>query len=330
MKVQSTLIIKFLLFPLLLSIFSCKNYKQKEDANHKPLSNNVTSKHPDLFPFNLKIKALSHNIILNTNLFVNYNLMKNDTAGIRKNLTSNDFSYNGIFYTFVQKSNRQQPEINNPKDTIKFELSFDCEKCNDAILIRAPMNLKELVNDTAFNDYLDDPATNERKIKRKGNQFQIVEKFSLSFDGLLGIYLILRNKNKELFFYEIAGLKSDASSPVFNESEYCEFKGDTTSDGIVCLTTKQFEGNDYSGYDVPIKGFIQGDVKSLSINGKNVSFIKGEFYRRIHMMIKIGYNQIPIIIKDKFSNTTETYIKINLERIKKDPQININNNIDVN
>ena len=191
------------------------------------------------------------------------------------------------------------------------------------------MNLKELVNDTAFNDYLDDPATNERKIKRKGNQFQIVEKFSLSFDGLLGIYLILRNKNKELFFYEIAGLKSDASSPVFNESEYCEFKGDTTSDGIVCLTTKQFEGNDYSGYDVPIKGYIQGDVKTLLINGKNVTFNKGEFYQRIHINMKTGYNQIPIIIKDKFSNTTETYLKVTLERIKKDPQIIIDNNIDV-
>ena len=318
---------RLFLLLFVLIVISCKNKNADIQIEQNSFKQKVTSKHPGLFPFNLKLKALSHDLILNINLFEQYNLKKNDTASIKQNVSGNDFNYSKIFYTFVQKSKHQEIKTNSGKDTLKFELSFDCEHCYDAILFRAGMNLKEMVNDTAFNDYLDDPATIDRKIKRKGNRFQITEDFSLNYDGLLGIYLVLRNKNKELFFYEIAGLKSDASSPTFNESEYCEFTGDSTSDGTVCLTTKKFEGNDYTGYDVPIKGYIQGDIKTLLINGKNVSFNKGEFYQRIHINLKTGYNQIPIIIKDKFSNTTETYLKVTLERIKKDPQIIIDNNL---
>jgi hypothetical protein len=319
-----------ILLLIIASSFSCKNSKTKDDNQKKSITKNAISKHPDLFPSNLKIKAVSHDLILNTNLFEKYNLNKNDTAAIRATLKNTDFNYTDKFYTFIQKSKFQEPNTYAASENVKFELSFECNNCYDAILIRTEMNSSELINDTILPKFLDDPASIDRKIKKNGNVFQIIEDFDLTYDGFLGIYLVLRNKSKELMIYEIAGIKADASSPTFKEGEFCNFSGDTAYQGMVCLTTKQFEGNDYSGYSVPVKGNIYGDVKSLSINGKNVKFNQGEFYQRIHMMLKIGYNQIPIIIKDKFANTTETYIKVTLERIKKEPDINIDNNIDIN
>ena len=95
------------------------------------------------------------------------------------------------------------------------------------------------------------------------------------------------------------------------------------------MDTKQFEGNEYEGYSVPLKGKIFGDVKELRINGKSIKFNKGEFYKRIHMMLKIGYNQIPVVLKDKYGNTNETYMEVTLSRIKDEPTIDIdieNNN----
>jgi len=46
-------------------------------------------------------------------------------------------------------------------------------------------------------------------------------------------------------------------------------------------------------------------------------------------MLKIGYNQIPVVLKDKYGNTNETYMEVTLSRIKDEPTIDIdieNNN----
>ena len=126
-----------------------------------------------------------------------------------------------------------------------------------------------------------------------------------------------RNNKKEKFAYELAGIKADLSAPEFVEAQDCAFRGDTSSQGLVCLTTMTFEGNENSGYSVPVKGQILGDVTSLSINGKETKFRKGAFYQRIHMMLKMGYNEIPVLIKDKFGNTTESYIETTIIRTDK-------------
>lgn len=163
---------------------------------------------------------ISHDLILNVNLFEKYNLDKNDTAVIKQSLKGSYFNYTNKFYTFIKKSEFQDPKTYAASENVKFFLSFECESCYDAILIRTESNSKELIGDTTLTKFLDDPATIDRKIKRTGNIFQIVEDFDLRYDGLLGIYLILRNKNKEIFFYEIAGIKSDASSPLLTKANF--------------------------------------------------------------------------------------------------------------
>jgi hypothetical protein len=241
-----------------------------------------------------------------------------------------DFEYSEYFIDYLKKSKFDEPETYGAEELMKFNVSFECEECYDAIIIRYKLNSENLPKEESLKEFLDDPSSIDRKIKRnKENIFQTTEEIKLRENGLVGIYLILRDKNKELFIYEIAGLKSDGLAPVFRESEYCSFEGDEEYEGLVCLDTKQFEGNDYSGYSVPLKGKVFGDVTELKINGKAVKFKKGEFYKRIHMKLKTGYNQIPIILKDKYGNTNETYMEVSLSRIKNEPSIDIdieNNN----
>lgn len=322
---------KILLILIILS--SCKEQIKTESINDKiesPKKTELVLKNPKVFPDKLNIENITHDLILNTNIFNQYVLKKGEKVDIKSDLKPSDFEYSEYFIDYLKKSKFDEPETYGAEELMKFNISFECKECYDAIIIRYKLNSENLPTEESLKEFLDDPSSIDRKIKRDNEDiFQATEEIKIRENGLVGIYLILRDKDKELFIYEIAGLKSDGKAPVFRESEYCSFSGDPEYEGLVCLDTKQFEGNDYSGYSVPLKGKIFGDVKELRINGKSVNFKKGEFYKRIHMMLKTGYNQIPIVLKDKYGNTNETYMEVTLSRIKDEPTIDIdieNNN----
>ncbi|UBZ10475.1 hypothetical protein LDL79_16955 [Leeuwenhoekiella palythoae] len=322
---------KILVF-LIIIFTSCKNNSKNDFTTEEKITNESKSVvlNPKVFPENLIVKTLSHNLILNTKMFDQYSLKKGESANIKPNLKNTDFKYSDYFLEKLEKSKFEDPETYGADEILKFEISFNCNDCYDAMLIRYIFNSDSLPKEKELIEFLNDPISIDRKIKRnEENLFQRTEEISLRRNGLVGFYLALRDKNKELFMYELAGIKSDGLAPVFRESEYCSFDGDDEYEGLVCLTTKDFEGNDYSGYSVPIKGRIYGDVTEIKINGKSVKFKKGEFYKRIHMMLKTGYNQIPVVLKDKYGNTNETYMEVTLSRIKEEPTIDIdieNNN----
>jgi hypothetical protein len=318
---------RYIISILIILFVSCRSKDKNDEIESRESKQKTTS--PTVIPSKLKLKAISHDLILNTNLFDSYQINKGDSVEMKTEILNTELFSDGKFCNYLKKSKIEEPETYGPNEMLKFDLSFECENCYDATLFRLELNSKEFLNDTSFIDFLNDPATTTAKIKREGSLFRIRKELSLKYDGLLGIYLALRNKANEVVVYEIAGIKSDASAPSFSQNEFCTFTGDTTYQGMVCLTTKEFQGNDYFGYSVPIKGHIYGDVKLLRINGRNFKPIQGEFYQRIPMMLKMGYNQIPVIIKDRFSNTTEAYIQVTLSRIKDSPDINIENNIDV-
>lgn len=318
---------------ILIILTSCKEKTNNESIKENiesPKKTELVSKNPNVFPNSLRIENTSHDIILNTNLFNRYSLKKGESVEIKPNLKPSDFEYSDYFIDYLKKSKFDEPETYGAEELMKFNISFECQECYDAIIIKYELNSENLPTEESLREFLDDPSSIDRKIKKNNeNIFRATEEIKLRVNGLVGIYLILRDKNKELFIYEIAGLKSDGLAPVFRESEYCSFDGDEEYEGLVCLDTKQFEGNDYLGYSVPLKGKIFGDVTEIKINGKSVKFKKGEFYKRIHMMLKTGYNQIPVILKDKYGNTNETRMEVTLSRIKNEPSIDIdieNNN----
>ena len=316
-----------LFFLLIVSIYSCNN-KQNNNTQKKSQKESI-QRNPKLFPLNLQITSKSHNIILNTNLFDKYSLQKGQTVKAKDEINNSSFTYTSNFIEFLPKSKFENPDTYGAEDNLKFNISFECPECLDATIVRYDFNSKELITDNSLKEFLNDPSSISRKIRQKGILFISDEDISFSRNGLIGIYLVLRDIKKELFIYEIIGSKSDGMAPSFLDSESCLFEGDDEFEGMVCITTKQFEGDDYSGYNVPLKGMVYGDVASININGKNIKFKKGEFYKRMNMKLRTGYNQIPIIIKDKYSNTTESYIEVTLSRIKDDPDIYIDNNIDI-
>lgn len=322
---------QFLLIFIIIFAACTSNYKSETVKDQTNLDDSLKEiMTPQVFPEKLFIKSFSHNLILNTKIFEQYSLEKGQFAIIRDNLGKSDFEYSGYFFEKLEKSKFKDPQTYGANEILKLEISFECSECYDAILIRHKLNLDSLNQESELIQFLNDPVSADRKIpKNNENQFQSIEEIRLRRNGLVGFYLVLRDKDKELFIYEIAGIKSDGLAPVFKEGEYCSFNGDDEYEGLVCLTTKDFEGNDYSGYSVPIKGRIYGDVFEIKINGKSIKFKKGEFYQRIHMNLKTGYNQIPILIKDKYDNTRESYIEVSLTRIKEDPiiDLDIENNI---
>jgi hypothetical protein len=321
------------LFLALIILTSCQNNSKNESIHEKGSQelSEIKKLKPSVFPEKLNFTNLTHNVVLNTNIFNQYSLNKGETAEIKPDISNSDFEYSSHFIEFLIKSKFEDPQTYGAEEIMKFNISFECSNCYDAVIIRYELNSQSLPKEESLLEFLNDPSSIDRKIKRdQNNVFTATEEIKLRLNGLIGIYLILRDQKKDMFIYELAGLKSDGLAPVFRETEFCLFDGDEEYEGLVCLDTKQFEGNDYSGYSVPIKGNVFGDVTELKINGKSVTFNKGEFYKRIHMMLKTGYNQIPIIVKDKFGNTNETYIEVTLSRIKNEPSIDIDieNNID--
>lgn len=84
------------------------------------------------------------------------------------------------------------------------------------------------------------------------------------------------------------------------------------SSGIVYLQTKDFSGN-----SVPFIGYASKAIKSLIVNGKKISFNPDEeFFFRQEIDLYIGYNRIPIKITNVKNKILNTYLEINMERVK--------------
>lgn len=317
---------KKILFITLIVVGACRNDIKigqiKEEGVAQQRERGILS--PSVFPQSLYLKTISHDMILNTNLFDQYSLKKGESAKSNPSSKVSNFSYSGDFIDYLRKSDHEDPTTYGAQEMLNFELSFDCSRCLDATLVRFELNSKELPKADKLAEFLDGSNSAHRKItKNRQGRFHINTEIQLQRNGLIGIYLVLRDEEKKVFIYEIAGLKADGLPPVFIRFEDFPFVGDEDYEGLVCLTSMQFEGNQYSGYNVPIKGHIYGDIAELKINGKSIIFKQGEFYQRVHMNLEIGYNRIPILLRDKHGNTTESYIEITLERINDEPSINI-------
>lgn len=317
---------KEIIFLIFIILFSCNTDKNKISTTKTNIIKGELKSIP-LIPNRLSIKSKDHNLILNTNLFNIYELLKDSLATSKKK--QNQILNENNTVSFLKKSKYLKTDIYSSNDNIDLQIKFDCKDCKDAYLFRTNGNFENISNE--ITDFLKDPASVEYKIPKKDNLYVYNDnKYKLKYHGFLSFYIVLKDFNDKLWIYEIAGIESDGEAPRFSKQENCLFQGNENSDGLVCITTKDFEGNTYSGYNVPLKGIIHGDIKDIYINNKKIKFIKGEFYKRIHMKLSIGYNQVPIVLIDSIGNKNETYMEIELERITNEPFIDIDNNIDLN
>jgi hypothetical protein len=303
------------LFSLILII--CINSCDLKKENKPPIK--------ILIPENLIFKTLNQKVILNTVLFNKYYLETGDSAISNLNLKSRFTINSDSFILNLKKSEFEELAPVSGKDSLKFYIHFQCKNCVDAFVFCDKSNSKNLILDSTLQKYLNDPVSVRQKLDKKGNTFSKYFVKNLQNSDYQGMYLILRDINNKIFIYELAAINSDASSPFFyNNLNNCRKKINET-EGVVCLVIRQFEG-----YFAPIQGCIYGDVDSLFIGGYNIKFEKGDFFQTLYLKTIIGYNQIPIVIKDKFGNKTKTYIELTMNRIERNnPSINIDNNVNI-
>lgn len=97
----------------------------------------------------------------------------------------------------------------------------------------------------------------------------------------------------------------------YNYSIKDNFESDINSSASV--TYDSFEGNDYSGYDIPFNLSISGDVQYLTIDNRKFSAaqIKSKPDVRIHFRkLHIGNNKIRITASDKWGNVSTQILSI--------------------
>jgi hypothetical protein len=142
--------------------------------------------------------------------------------------------------------------------------------------------------------------------------------------------IITLNKGYDTLFQNSFG--NQLSQQYRNFSIWGEVEGICKSE-ITSITWGNFEGNDWSGYDIPftIGGYF-GDLKEIVIQNKR--FLTLGIIHRVNLTchfpkLNIGDNFIKIFFIDIQGNTSSTTINIALERVKNNNAIenNIYNNI---
>lgn len=308
---------KIILHVFLLTTFlSCQN-KLKEEADKR-------IKFPKIF--NLKLSSDTHAMFLNTKLFSKHELSKNKIGEIKKNI---DFEMLKDNERILNNNLSQYSSYDAVKgnDSIKVNLEFECSECSDAFVVLIKANDRDV--NSVFKELVSDPIIEKLRIKKIDGIYSLNNYHSLK-DGYESLYLIVQDSSKVFYSYELATLLSDGQAPQFIQNKWIESRELESNEGIVAISTEDFSGDDYTGYFVPIKGRILGDVSEIQINGRKVTFKQGDFFIRIKMKLYDGYNQIPLIISDKFGNKTVTYIPLNIGQAIDKPQVKIENNIDIN
>jgi len=307
---------------LLLVIYSCVN--RPDNLSEVMDSEDVIDNRSYLYPDSLMVSSSSHDLLLNRKLFEEINLPKGTYRFIKATLVDELLRENTDFYS--DESELSQLRSGPAKRSVELRLSFVCKKCKDAYLIRSESNNLQLSQDIK-DGLLDIDGSKEWRINTdEGGVYSDLKIVRPNKSGWRSFYVVLRDSSNSTRIFELASFLYDDVPPKFINSNIflTRFQGNKDFEGLVCLETKEFEGNDYEGYDVPFKGKIFGDVKSLSISGRRVKLEGEDFFQRVHLRLRIGYNQVPIVILDSIGNINETYMEITLERISSQPYIENN------
>lgn len=311
---------------ILLVLFSCNSGM---DNNISNITDNITETNkpqPEfLFPQKLIISSNTHDLLTNTTI-IKSPIVRKGTSIQPLDVDSLPKKFEHTNY-LSESNNKKGIQPSTPKNGFSISLNFECKKCQSAFLVLSQP--KDFDLPKAFqsghvwtlNDRLHKIDKNEKA--QYSHNLHVKEVGT----GWGSIYLILRDSTNNSSIFEVASAVTDNSPPVFKKTGlglYYEFQGDPTFEGQVCLETKEFTGNDYDGYYVPFKGEIYGDIKTLKISGRTMQIKGSDFYQRVHLNLKTGYNQIPITVIDNVGNKTESYMEVTIEYINSGPYIENN------
>jgi len=93
-----------------------------------------------------------------------------------------------------------------------------------------------------------------------------------------------------------------------------------------CVDIGQWQGF-LPNVSVPITGHVKGDIATITVDGKNVSWDEnGEIYSRLQLYIYNGLNKYKVVVTDSMGNSATGYVSTTAEDVKDTQDINLNLN----
>lgn len=97
------------------------------------------------------------------------------------------------------------------------------------------------------------------------------------------------------------------------------------SEEYVCVNLDSWQGYLDSTNSVPITGLVKGEIKSITIDGKQIRWDENnEIYQRINLYIHGGLNKYKVIVEDISGNKSTGYVETDAQRNNETIDLNIN------
>lgn len=114
----------------------------------------------------------------------------------------------------------------------------------------------------------------------------------------------------------------DTIPPEISNSSYFDVSGDGLTREAVNIKI----GSWPDIYSVPISGNIKGNIKRITLDGKEITWDENkQIFQRIYLPIQIGLNRFKIVAEDLAGNVSTGYIETSAERRKDTIDINVIN-----
>jgi hypothetical protein len=93
----------------------------------------------------------------------------------------------------------------------------------------------------------------------------------------------------------------------------------------VCISIDSWNGYLDSVNSIPITGKIEGDIKSITVDGKKIKWDENnQIYQRINLYVYGGLNKYKVVAEDMNGNKSTGYVQTNAENNSNDYNINVN------
>lgn len=93
----------------------------------------------------------------------------------------------------------------------------------------------------------------------------------------------------------------------------------------VCIKIDSWNGYLDSVNSVPITGKIEGDIKSITVDGKKVTWDENkEIYQRLNLYIYGGLNKYKVVAEDMSGNKSSGYIETDAQNNDNNLNVNLN------
>ena len=93
----------------------------------------------------------------------------------------------------------------------------------------------------------------------------------------------------------------------------------------VCINIDSWSGYLDSTNSIPITGKIEGDIKSITVDGKKIVWDENkEIYQRISLYVYGGLNKYKVVVEDINGNKATGYVETDAENTDNDLDVNLN------